>query len=78
MRIVLKTEEVIYHSASVTREFEDWGLQVRLGVSNVFDEEPPRVTTLNLGEVESVGNSAFYSQYDWLGRRFFLNLTKTF
>ncbi len=54
------------------------GFIARLGVSNVLDEEPPRVTTLNLGEVETIGNSAFYSQYDWLGRRYFLGLTKTF
>jgi iron complex outermembrane receptor protein len=51
---------------------------VRLGVANLFDEEPPRLTTLNLGEVTTIGNSAFYSQYDWIGRRFFLNVTKKF
>lgn len=78
VRVVLKTSDVVYHSASVTREFEDWGLTARLGVANVLDEEPPRLTTLNLGEVTTIGNSAFYSQYDWLGRRFFLNVTKTF
>jgi len=78
VRIVVETDDVIYHSASVKREFEDWGLTALLGVANVFDEEPPRVTTLNLGEVDTVGNSAFYSQYDWVGRRFFLNLTKKF
>jgi len=80
VRVVLKTDTVVYHAASVRRVFEDIGLDVRLGVSNVFDESPPRVTTLNLAgaQVESIGNSAFYSQYDWLGRRFFLNLTKTF
>jgi iron complex outermembrane receptor protein len=78
IRVVLETDEVIYHAFSVAREFEDWGLNARLGVSNAFDEEPPRVTTLDLGEVNTVGNSAFYSQYDWLGRRFFLDLTMTF
>jgi iron complex outermembrane receptor protein len=78
VRIVLETDDVIYHSASVTREFEDWGLTVLLGAANILDEEPPRVTTLGLGELETVGNSAFYSQYDWVGRRFFLNVTKTF
>jgi outer membrane receptor protein involved in Fe transport len=77
VRVVLKTDTVIYHAASVTREFEDWGLTARLGVANVFDEKPPQVTILNLGELDTIGNSAFYSQYDWLGRRFFLNVTKT-
>ena len=50
------------------------------GVSNIFDEEPPRLSTIGdtSGEIETVGNSAFYSQYDWIGRNFYLNLTKTF
>jgi iron complex outermembrane receptor protein len=43
-----------------------------------MNEPPPRLTTLNLGEVQTVGVSAFYSQYDWLGRRYFLNVTKDF
>lgn len=78
VRVVLKTDDVVYHSASVTREFEQSGITARLGVANVFDEEPPQVTTLNLGVLDTVGKSAFYSQYDWIGRRFFLNLTKEF
>jgi iron complex outermembrane receptor protein len=77
VRVVLKTSEVIYHNFSVAYDF-DFGLRARFGVSNVFDENPPRLTTLNLGEVETVGNSAFYSQYDWFGRRFFVNFTQEF
>ncbi len=78
VRVVLKTDTVVYHTASVSREFEDMGLVARLGVANVLDEEPPQVTTLNLGEIDFIGTSAFYSQYDWLGRRYFLNMTKKF
>lgn len=78
VRVVLKTDTVVYHALSVSREFEDMGLMARLGVSNVLDEEPPQVTILNLGELDTIGNSAFYSQYDWVGRSFFLNLTKDF
>ena len=79
-RVVLKTDAVTYHSASVSRMFEDLGLTARLGVSNIFDEEPPQLSTIGAvsGEVTTVGKSAFYSQYDWLGRRFFLNLTMEF
>lgn len=77
VRFKLKTEQVIYHSASLTRELPN-GFTVRAGVANVFDEAPPSVTTLNLGEYNTVGTSAFYSQYDWFGRRFFLNINKTF
>jgi outer membrane receptor protein involved in Fe transport len=78
VRVVLKADAVTYHAVSVTRDFEAAGLKATLGVANLFDKEPPQVTTLNLGEIETQGNSAFYSQYDWVGRRFFLNLKKTF
>jgi outer membrane receptor protein involved in Fe transport len=78
VRVVVKTDKVIYHSASLTRQF-DGGLKAIVGISNVFDEEPPRVTTFNTGAgISSIGNSAFYSQYDWYGRRFFVNVTKSF
>jgi hypothetical protein len=37
------------------------------------------VTSQGTGSVlETVGNSAFYSQYDWFGRRTFLNVTMNF
>jgi hypothetical protein len=29
-------------------------------------------------EVDVVGNSVFYSQYDWFGRRVFMNMTFNF
>jgi iron complex outermembrane receptor protein len=78
--VLLETDMVMYHSASVSREFEDAGLTVLLGVSNVFDEEPPQLSNIGdvSGEVTTIGNAAFYSQYDWIGRNFYLNLTKTF
>ncbi|MEX2494558.1 MAG: TonB-dependent receptor [Woeseia sp.] len=76
--IDLKAESVIYHSLSVSRDFES-GYTARLGVSNVLDERPPRMTDYGTGsEVSVLGQVAFYSQYDWLGRRYFLNVTKTF
>jgi len=78
VRVVLAADDVMYHSTSVSYRFDQWGLTTRLGIANVFDEEPPRLTTLDQGEVSTVGDSAFYSQYDWLGRRFFLNLTMDF
>jgi len=73
----LKTEETTYHNVSLSRELP-FDITVRAGVSNVFDEQPPAVTTLNLGEYSTVGTSAFTSQYDWLGRRFFVNVNKKF
>ena len=73
----LKTEETIYHNMSLSRELP-YDITISAGVSNVFDEAPPAVTTLNLGEYNTVGTSAFTSQYDWLGRRFFVNVNKKF
>lgn len=78
VRVVLEADTVMYHSFSVSREFSDYGMNAIFGIANAFDEEPPQITTLNLGEVNTEGRSAFYSQYDWMGRRLFLNLTKTF
>jgi len=78
--VLLETDMVMYHAASVTRNFEDMGLRVLLGVSNLFDEEPPQLSNIGdvSGEVTTIGNAAFYSQYDWIGRNFYLNLTKSF
>ncbi|WP_291207241.1 TonB-dependent receptor [Hyphomonas sp.] len=77
VRYKLKTEDTIYHNVSLSRELP-FEITVRAGVSNVFDEAPPAVTTQNLGEYNTVGTSAFTSQYDWLGRRFFVNVNKKF
>jgi iron complex outermembrane recepter protein len=77
VRVVLDADAVFYHAFSVNKEFDE-GLSATFGVANAFDQKPPRVTTLNLGELNTSGNSAFYSQYDWLGRRFFLNLSYDF
>ena len=78
--VILETDMVQYHTVSATRDFEDKGLTMLFGVSNIFDEEPPRLSTIGdvSGEVQTAGNSAFYSQYDWIGRNFYFNLTKKF
>lgn len=78
VRVVLDADSIMYHSISAARTFGERGMTARFGVANAFDEEPPRVTTLELGELDTQGNSAFYSQYDWLGRRVYLNFTKEF
>lgn len=76
--IDLKADSVVYHSLSGSYDFSN-GLTARLGVANVADEKPPRMTARGTSnEVDVLGKSAFYSQYDWLGRRFFVNLTMNF
>ena len=58
----------------------DWSLLV--GVANLFDEQPPAVTTVGggLGEYSTVGVSVLSSQYDqaYLGRRGFVRLSRDF
>ncbi len=78
VEVDLKAEQTTYHSLSASYHFEN-GFVARLGVANVLDEIPPRLTAQGTGnEVRVVGNVAFYSQYDWLARRFFLNVSKEF
>ena len=78
VRVVLDVPKMIYHNLSVERLFQDSALTLTLGVSNAFGEEPPTVTTLNLGELDTEGRVAFYSQYDWLGRAVHLTVEKSF
>ena len=78
VRVVFDADTTYYHNFSVAKTFMDQDLTVRLGVSNAFDQAPPRVTTLDLGEIDNVGRSAFYSNYDWVGRSFFGTVTWNF
>ncbi len=76
VRVVRAADSVFYHSFSTSRRF-DGDLTVRLGVANAFNKKPPRVSSVG-GVMEHIGDAAFYSQYDWLGRRVFMNLSKQF
>ena len=78
VEIDLTAEDRLYHNLSANYQF-DSGWSARLGVANVLDEKPPRMTNQGTGnEVDVLGQVAFYSQYDWLARRFFFNVTKEF
>ena len=70
---VADTPWVFYHSLSGNMQFEQFDFTV--GIANLFDEIPPQVSP---SYVRAVGNSALYSQYDNLGRRFFANITYDF
>lgn len=75
----LKVPNTFYHSASVTKEFKEQGLQLTAGVRNIFDTRPPRVSTIGGGGLPSlIGPVVGTSQYDFIGRRVFLNLSKKF
>jgi iron complex outermembrane receptor protein len=75
----LTTPATWYHNVSVSRSIGDRDqFELTLGVSNLFDTRPPRVSVLNGGQIATIGQVAAVSQYDFLGRRFFLNVTRRF
>lgn len=70
------TEPYFLHTASVRYRGDDW--QIIGGVSNLFDEHPPFVST-GIGGVGRIGNAALAaSQYDLRGRSAFLRVSKEF
>lgn len=79
VRVVRAVDSVVYHALSASYDFEGTGIRALVGVANLTDEEPPQLSNISQGgRLDTVGNAAFYSQYDWLGRRFFANLTYEF
>ena len=69
----LAVPDYFLHSASVQYRTDDWTATV--GVRNIFNEEPPSITT---GVYNRVGNAPLYSGYDYVGRSVFVNLKKSF
>lgn len=66
--------EYILHSASVQKRIDRWTLT--LGARNIFNEISN--PTSSSGGGRGAGNVPLSSQYDYLGRRVFLNISKTF
>jgi iron complex outermembrane receptor protein len=70
-----------YHSASITKEFggPTNKLELTLGMRNIFDTKPPRVSLIGgSGLPATLGPVVATSQYDFLGRRVFFNVSKKF
>ncbi|MGZ2411219.1 iron complex outermembrane recepter protein [Sphingomonas sp. F9_3S_D5_B_2] len=75
----LTVPNVFYHAASITKEFPKSGLELTFGVRNIFDTRPPRVSTIGGSGLPSlIGPVVGTSQYDFQGRRAFLNFSKKF
>ncbi len=68
-----------YHHVSVGYDFGN-GFSAVLGVTNLMDKRAPNATGGydESTDIARLGNGAFYSQYDWMGRRASLNIKKTF
>lgn len=73
----LTTPMTFYHNASITQEIND-RFDITLGVSNIFDTRPPRVSVLNGQQITTLGPVAYASQYPFVGRRAFLNVSAKF
>jgi iron complex outermembrane receptor protein len=68
---------VFYHALSLTRDIGD-KYRFTLGVANLLDKEPPRVSTV-FSSTSTIGQvPVFGSQYDYLGRRLFMNVRAKF
>ena len=75
VRRVVRLGGTSYHTLSVGYTHEQSGIRAVLGVRNLTDNVPPR---LSRGVGSRIGNSALYSQYDFIGRSFFLSLKYDF
>jgi iron complex outermembrane receptor protein len=64
-----------YHNLSFNYAFAE-GWAANLSVTNLTDLKPPRAS--QGGGLRIEGYGAFHSQYDWQGRRYGLNIQKTF
>lgn len=73
----LTTPTVFYHNASVSYDFMD-GFEITAGVSNIFDRRPPRVSVFNGAQISMLGPVVAASQYSFIGRRAFINVTADF
>lgn len=73
----LDVPAVFYHNMSITQEVND-KFEITLGVSNLFNTRPPRVSVLNGGEISMMGPVVAASQYSFVGRRAFINARAKF
>src|SRR5206468_11516318 len=67
-----------YHNASITKEIGN-KFEMTVGMSNIFDKRPPQVSLIGgTGIPGTIGPVLATSQYDFLGRRLFVNVIRKF
>ena len=69
----MDTPVYILHHVSLQYKADTWA--VIAGVRNLADKEPPQISQ---GWTNRVGNAPLYSGFDYFGRQYFVNVTKTF
>lgn len=74
-RFKLNTPSYFLHSVSLTYSDSVNKWKATLGVRNLLDKKPPVISS---GVYNRVGNAPLYSGYDYLGRRLFVDVSKTF
>jgi len=73
----VKVPTAWYHNASITKEIGK-NLEATVGMRNVFDKRPPKVSLFGTGSPLTIGPVVATSQYDFLGRRMFFSVSKKF
>ncbi|MDH5629616.1 MAG: TonB-dependent receptor [Gammaproteobacteria bacterium] len=68
-----ETPWTYYHTVSTSTSLFD-NLNIIVGIANVFDEEPPILSSSG----NEVGNAARYSRFDFIGQRLFANFKYSF
>lgn len=73
----VKVPTTFYHAMSVTKELSD-RFEFTVGMSNIFDTRPPRVSVVGNNVIPMIGPVVGTSQYDFYGRRMFVNVSRRF
>jgi iron complex outermembrane receptor protein len=75
----LRAEHYFNHGVSIQFKIQKVG-QVTMGINNLTNALPPRLSSFPTtdGQYTRIGNYFNSSNYDLLGRSFFLNVTRTF
>ncbi|MBI3348480.1 MAG: TonB-dependent receptor [Burkholderiales bacterium] len=71
----MDTPNYLLHSLSLSYNDTVSKWKATVGVRNLADKKPPIISA---GFANRVGNAPLYSGYDYGGRRFFMNVSKTF
>jgi iron complex outermembrane recepter protein len=73
---ILATSDYYLHDTSVQYR-ADAGWQLTMGVRNLFDQSPPRVSSVD-PLINGLGSVPIYSGFDYTGRQFFVNMSTRF